>query len=118
MDVFNSIIIGFEWSQDLTLAVGMIDPGDTLRAEFRYAPEDVAPIFSISSPASGITISGNDVTLTVADEKTALVKAPRGSVGWRDVYMDLVKLTPNVGENHLGFRLKIPAILPVTRPAA
>lgn len=116
--VYNSILIGFEWAQDLTLAEGMIDPGDGLRAEFRYAPEDEAPIFSIASGGDGILIDGNEVSLEAAADKTALILAPDARTGWRAIYMDLVKVPATDEEAHLGFRLRIPAVLPVTRPSA
>lgn len=117
-DVFNSIRIGFEWAQDLTLPVGTLGAGDVLRAEFRYKPEDAAPIFTISSiGGGGIAIVGDSVSLVVSASKTKLIVAPDPAIGYRAVFTDLVRVPASGPEADLGFRLRIPAVLPVTRPA-
>lgn len=118
-DVYNSILIGFEWAQDLTLAAGMIVVGDQLRADFRYKPEDAAPIFSIASAGGdGIVIASlEQISLVAAKAKTKNIAAPDPKIGWRPVVMDLVRISAGGVESHLGFRLTIPAELPITRAA-
>ncbi len=118
-DVFNAIRIGFEWSQGLTLPEGMIEPGDDLRADFRYTPQDDNPIFSIASAGNdGIAIDGLEVELTVDETKTALITSPTARQEWIPVLMDMVRILADGDEEHLGWRLHIPAVLPVTRAEA
>lgn len=118
-EIFNSIIVGFEWAQDLTLAAGALDPGDALRADFKYDTRDVAPLFSLSSaPDGGITIDGQTVELVVPREKTAMIAIGPWSADWRMIYAELVKLPAEGPEEHLGWRMGVPAELPVTRSAA
>jgi hypothetical protein len=117
MPVFNTIMIGFPWAQDITLASGMIDPGDSLRADCRYEPDDAAPIFSLSSaPGDGIAINGLDVSLDISEIRSAALAAPDPGKEWRIVLLDLVKTSGGV-DTHLGFRLKVPAALSVTKAA-
>lgn len=113
-EVFNSIEIGFEWAQDIGLAAGLLEASDILRADFRYAPEDEEPIFSIAS-GDGISVDGDTIRLVASGEKTGLVEAPLPKIGWRAIYMEIVRTPLDGVEDNLGFRLKIPAVLPVAR---
>lgn len=119
-DVYNAIQIGFPWSQDLVLPEGAIEEGDGLRAELRYTPEDAEPIAAIASEGNdGITIEGLTVTLTLSAGRSALIARPATGKEYRIVLMDLVRiLAGGGGEQHLGFRLRIPAVTPITRAAA
>jgi len=116
--VFNTIQIGFAWEQELTLAEGMIAAGDGLRADFRYAVDDDDPLFAIASAGNGIVIEGLSVTLSLTPQRTAAIAPPEAGKEWRTVLCDLVRLPEGGGEEHLGFRLHIPAALPVTRASA
>jgi hypothetical protein len=115
-DVYNAIEIGFEWAQDIDLSEGMIDPGDTLRAEFRYLAEDPEPIFAIAS-GDGIDVENNLVSLVVNADRTAMLDAP-AKPGWGFVFTELVKTPESGPEAPLGFLLRIPFVLPITRAAA
>lgn len=125
-DVVNPIIIGFDWVQTLVLPADTLVAGDDLRAAFRTNVTDNKPLFTLES-GDGIDVTGQEVTLELTEAQTALIPVPSSPAipatgnAISYVYTDIVR-RPDGGaagdDVPLGFTLKIPAVLQITRSEA
>ncbi len=105
----RSIQAGYEWRLGVTVAgVGSFDEGATFTAQVRPLGNLETLLVELSSDDGTIIRNG-------ADELELVIPAS-ASASWpaRHVVLDVVR-TDLPAAQHLGFRLTVPVVVPVTR---
>lgn len=106
----SAIVAGYDWSATVTMTADAVPfpAGVELVAHVRRKVADAAILATLSTLAQTITrISDTAITLTIPGAASAEWKP--GSV-----FLDLVRVDADP-DIHLGFRLEIPVVMPVTR---
>lgn len=107
----QAIAAGYEWRQRLKVVV---DPppfpsGCTLAAHVRARRGDALPKASLTTANGGLVrVSDTEIDIVLSPSQTgAMTNIP-------SVVMDVVRTDPDP-DQHLGFSLTIPVVMPVTR---
>lgn len=103
------IEIGFEWRQRLRFTVPMFPIGCRLVAHVRATPRDPAPLAVLTTENGGLVIVDTFVVeLAIAPEVSAAL--PPGTIVTSIVRIDIEPHAP------LGITLRVPVVVPITRP--
>jgi hypothetical protein len=104
------IVAGYEWRQRVRAqaTVPLFPAGVALTGQIRANLADASPLATLSTGAGSIT--------RIDDDTIELVLAGADSAAWaaKPVVLDFVR-TDTSPDVHLGFRLTIPVVRPVTR---
>mgnify|MGYP001765371542 CR=1 FL=1 len=103
----RALVAGYEWRQRFVSPVALFPSAATFTAQIRRTVADAEPLATLTTGNGGV-VRVDDTTLDV-------IVAGATSAGWTagSVVFDVVRSDGTA--QHLGFRVTVPVVMPVTR---
>lgn len=106
-----AIIVGYEYKLQVATDLGLFPAGAAITAHVRAKVSDTAILATLTTANGGL--------VRISDQLVEVIIPPAQTVNFKagSVHLDMVRTDLNP-DQHLGFSLEIPVVLPVTRGLA